>query len=108
VIVGTNLYMVTNKSQFLDNETLFLIFRSKAYRLHILNNSKGSTVKMITKDAVESFELFVPPSDIIEKFESAEKPLTAKLRSSEVEIQSMIKLRDILLPKLMSGKLKIK
>lgn len=59
VIVGTNLYKLINESD-IKNDYLFWLLRSPNYRNHIDSCSKGSTVKMITKDAVESFEFHCP------------------------------------------------
>src|SRR5690606_17560574 len=65
VIVGTNLYRVQNDST-LENWVLFQLLRSNNYRVHIKSNAKGSTVRMITKDAVESFTFYLPPKEKLE------------------------------------------
>jgi len=59
VIVGTNLYKLVNESE-VENDYLFWLLKSPDYRNHIDSCAKGSTVKMITKDAVESFEFQCP------------------------------------------------
>lgn len=59
VIVGTNLYKLTSESE-VKNDYLFWLLKSPDYQNHIDSCSKGSTVKMITKDAVESFEFLCP------------------------------------------------
>ena len=59
VIVGTNLYKVDNYSE-VDNKYLYWLMRSPNYINYIHSCSKGSTVKMITKDAVESFVFMCP------------------------------------------------
>ena len=107
VLVGTNLYMVKNNS-FLNNEILFLLFKSEGYRNHILNNSKGTTVKMITKDSIENFEFKMPTKDEIDKCQNLIIPLIDKLKTNEEQIQSLTKTRDALLPRLMSGEIRIK
>jgi type I restriction enzyme S subunit len=60
VIVGTNLYKVENESE-VSNNFLFWLLKNIDYRNHIDSCAKGSTVKMITKDAVESYEFLCPP-----------------------------------------------
>lgn len=59
VIVGTNLYQITNKSD-VDNKFIFWLLKTPEYKNHIDSCAKGSTVKMITKDAVESFNFLCP------------------------------------------------
>ena len=59
IIVGTNLYMVKNNSE-IDNKFLFWLLKSSDYGNHISACAKGTTVRMITKDAVESFKFLCP------------------------------------------------
>ena len=59
VIVATNLYKVTNNSS-LSNRFLYWLLKGPEYKRHIVSCSKGTTVRMITKDAVESFEFNCP------------------------------------------------
>jgi type I restriction enzyme S subunit len=60
IIAATNLYKVTNESE-IDNRFLYWLLRSREYRTRILEASKGTTVRMLTKDSVEDFEFFCPP-----------------------------------------------
>lgn len=59
VIVGTNLYRVTNESD-VDNNFLYWVLKNPDYYKHILSCAKGSTVRMITKDAVETYKFKLP------------------------------------------------
>ena len=60
VIVGANLYKVTNKSNT-PNSFLYWLLKNDDYYNHILSSAKGSTVRMITKDAVENYKFKLPP-----------------------------------------------
>jgi type I restriction enzyme S subunit len=60
LIVATNLWKVFNTSD-IDNRFLFWLLRGDEYRQHIISCSKGTTVRMITKDAVEDFYFYCPP-----------------------------------------------
>lgn len=106
VIVGTNLYRIINKSN-INNSLLFQLFRSEKYKNHILSNSKGSTVRMITKDSIELFEFKMPPKELIQGYESILMSIDDKLEMSIDQIQTLTKTRDSLLPRLMSGKIEI-
>jgi type I restriction enzyme S subunit len=63
VIVGTNLYRVENNSE-VSNEFIYWLLKSSEYYKHILSCAKGTTVRMITKDAVETFSFRLPPTKI--------------------------------------------
>jgi type I restriction enzyme S subunit len=60
VIVGANLYRVENTSS-VPNTFLYWLMKTPEYYNHILSCAKGSTVRMITKDAVELYEFLLPP-----------------------------------------------
>lgn len=60
VIAATNLYKVTNHSE-ISNRFLFWLMRGTAYRDRILGCAKGTTVRMLTKDAIEDFYFLCPP-----------------------------------------------
>ncbi|PLK46114.1 restriction endonuclease subunit S [Emticicia sp. TH156] len=106
VIVGANLYRVINNSS-LSNYLMYLILKSKNYKSHITSSAKGSTVRMITKDAIESFLIVLPPKEIIHSLEQAIHPINSKSITINKQIQTLTALRDTLLPKLMSGEVKV-
>jgi type I restriction enzyme, S subunit len=61
VIVATNLYKVANHSS-ISNRFLYWLLRGREYRERILECAKGTTVRMLTKDAIEDFCFLCPPA----------------------------------------------
>ena len=57
---------------------------------------------------MNSFEMIIPSDEPLNKFQSIVKPMMDKISNNEFEIQSLTKTRDILLPKLMSGQVRVK
>lgn len=106
VIVGTNLYRVINNSK-INESILFQLFRSDSYRHHIIANSKGTTVRMITKDSVELFEFKIPPIELVQEYGKILERMDRKIEENTIQIQTLTQTRDILLPKLMSGEIKV-
>ena len=105
-IVATNLYKVINDSD-LPNHFLYFLMRSEAYREQIIASAKGTTVLMLTKDAVESFRFAKPPTIISTKFSALCEALYEKMSQTSIENELLIKLRDLLLPKLIAGELRL-
>jgi len=62
VVVATNTYLVSNHSS-VDNYFLYLLLKSPSYREQIVASAKGSTVIMITKDAIENHSILLPPPE---------------------------------------------
>ena len=69
--------------------------------------SDGTVFGCIGKKDFHALRLVVPPPDVIEAFESFAGPLDERVKTNESEIGSLITLRDTLLPRLMSGKLRV-
>lgn len=113
--VGTlgNIYIFNGKAWYSDNTLLFtntkyfytVYFLLKF--LHLEDYNVGSTQPLIRQSDIKSIDIFLPDKDIIEKFESNAETIFTKIRSNQVQIQTLEKLRDTLLPKLMSGEVRL-
>lgn len=99
LIIATNLYRVENKSD-ISNEVLYQLFRSPDYLERIKLNTKGTTVGMITKDAIEDYYFKRPPSYIIEKLDIELKILVDFIFLKRKENKSLLKMRSLLLSKM--------
>ena len=106
IIVGTNLYFVKNKSN-VSNHLIFQILKSKEYQNHIKSSSKGSTVRMITKDAIENFSFLMPISENLALIDNNISNIATKINKNTFYIKTLENLRDTLLPKLMSGEIRV-
>ncbi|BAF70810.1 restriction endonuclease subunit S [Nitratiruptor sp. SB155-2] len=73
-----------------------------------LFNDEGTVFGSISKGDFQKLEIMIPPIDIIEKFQQQVKPIDDKIIQNSLQIQTLKKLRDTLLPKLMSGEIRIK
>lgn len=82
LVIASNLYRVINNST-LSNEFIFQVLKSEKYQNRIKEQTKGTTVGMITKDAIEDFIFEAPNLEI--------------LNSSQVKINKII---DIIFIKL--------
>ena len=67
----------------------------------------GSAVPSMTTEILNNMPLDIPPIEVFEKFEGAVAPLYAKTKSNQTQINTLSALRDTLLPKLMSGEIRI-
>jgi type I restriction enzyme S subunit len=69
----------------------------------IILNETGGAQPHINKNDVNETEILVPCNDDLEFIESIIKPLFKKISINSFQINTLIELRDSLLPKLMSG-----
>ncbi|MFA5971908.1 MAG: restriction endonuclease subunit S [Lentimicrobiaceae bacterium] len=79
------------------------------YNLPIIKSlASGSTFPEISKTNFRNIGLFIPTDEIINTFTKASMPLLMKIESNIKTIQKLKIFNAILLPKLMSGQLRIK
>lgn len=67
----------------------------------------GTVFGSMTKNDFNGIETVLPDQDLIAKFDQLAAPLDAKIFNNSVQIQTLSKLRDTLLPKLMSGEIRV-
>ena len=107
MVISMDLVKVKSKHDWLSNEFLYRMMRTREFKEHCLGYSNGSTVLHLSKQAIPSFEFFMPPKERIESYTKLAKGLFSKKFKNIEQIQTLEKLRDNLLPKLMSGELRI-
>ena len=73
-----------------------------------IKNGNGTTFGSITKDDLFNLPLVCPPNQLIMQFEAVISPMYARQNLIEIENQKLIRLRDWLLPMLMSGQIKVR
>ena len=69
--------------------------------------STSSIATAVNSKTIKGMKLIVPPTDIIKSFSNNTRPLFEQIRSLQHESRCLAELRDTLLPKLMSGELKV-
>ncbi len=70
-------------------------------------NNEGTVFGSISKSDFEKFEITIPNQEVVEKFQNEVKPIDDKVIDNTIQIRTLEKLRDTLLPKLMSGEVRI-
>lgn len=68
----------------------------------------GTVFGSIGKDDFKKLENIIPSSKLIEEFQNNIKPLDDKIYFNTKQIRTLTQLRDTLLPKLMSGEVRVK
>lgn len=71
-------------------------------------NETGTVFGSISKGDFEEFEIVIPPDKLVDKFQSEIKPFDDKVITNSYQIRNLEKLRDTLLPKLISGEVRVK
>tara|TARA_B100001059_G_scaffold232549_1_gene270628 strand:- start:8284 stop:9432 length:1149 start_codon:yes stop_codon:yes gene_type:complete len=86
---------------------LYLLFWCRENLDVIKGRANGSTFMEISKKAFRPIPVLAPASEVIEAFQSVIDPLFERLVANERQAQSLTQLRDTLLPRLISGQLRL-
>ena len=108
MIISMDLVKVVSKYDWLSTEFLYQMMRNREFKYHCLGHSNGSTVLHLSKSAIPSYEFFLPPIEIIKEFTDGVNLILNKKFQNIAQIRTLEKLRDMLLPKLMSGDIRVK
>ena len=95
------LVSVIPKKKFISAKYLYLFLD----RLNIMGT--GTTQQQLTIPDFKKTEILVPTLDVIKSFTNHLNPLFEKIWMQEEEMKKLSKLRDTLLPKLMSGEIDV-
>lgn len=88
----------------LSKEFLYLLFKEK--RNELLSQGNGSVFLNLKTEIVKSLKIAICSKNTLEKFDDIIMPIFKKILELSLETDRLTKLRDILLPKLMSGEIK--
>lgn len=70
-------------------------------------NASGSAYPAVKAEHFEIADILLPDKSTLRKFHAVVDPMRDKIHQNTLQIQTLTKTRDVLLPKLMSGKLRI-
>ena len=104
--LGNNIILLRPKKDYLTFY-LYMLFKGGIGQHLIDGVTGGSAQRKFNKTDFKSIKLMMPSVNILIKFDRIVKPIFSKIEENRDEISRLTSLRDTLLPKLMSGELKI-
>lgn len=91
----------------ITRQFLYYLLMSFDVREQIIGATNGSTVNMLPKDGIEWATFKLPPPELIKQFSEMAQQYWDKKEANYIQIQTLEKLRDALLPRLMSGEVRV-
>ena len=86
---------------------VYYLTGTEGFVAHSLARTTGTTVLHLSKDAVASFRFVLPPRLLMERFEHCADSPRARIQVNASAVGLLADLRDTLLPKLVSGDLRV-
>ena len=91
----------------IDNVYLYAMFRWGNVSKYISQFANGANVLHLRPQVLRNVKILLPQKEAIERYVSIVKPMIKIINKLHTENDILIKQRDLLLPRLMSGKLEI-
>jgi type I restriction enzyme, S subunit len=86
----------------------YLLARHAPFKAHAISSMSGTSGRQrVQPDSLATWELVVPSPPVGEAFGNIVEPLRASIACAHAEIRALTQLRDLLLPRLISGKLRV-
>ena len=108
LIMSMDLVKVKSKSDYITYGLLYSFFADARFKGHALGYVNGTTVLHLSKKAIPEYKLALPHDlSILAEYGKTFDSLFAKEAKMMEETDRLTELRDTLLPKLMSGEIKV-
>jgi len=90
-----------------EHSSSFTYYSTRRLVTVLQQHAHGSVFDTITRDTLAGVSIPVPPANVVQAFDSRVSPIFGRLRAALFESGTLAALRDALLPKLMSGELRV-
>lgn len=103
LIIGRGLATMRHKQGF--NSFLFYLLKATFANEDMIGN--GSIFNSVGKDELARYPILSPPTPLVQEFQNTVVPIDSQLATLYASTSYMITMRDALLPRLISGKLRV-
>ena len=99
-------WLILDDFKYISKEFMYYFLLNQ--RENILNLSNGSVFRNLKTDILKKYKIILPNIDIINKSQSVFESINLKIKNNVENNEILNSLRDDLLPKLMSGEIRVK
>ena len=105
---GSTEYIVLRPKPPLPPEFAYFLARTEEFRSFTISHMTGTTGRQrVPADCFDHFKVAVPSVEVAERFGEFARGTLAKMKGNDNESRTLAELRDTLLPKLLSGELRV-
>jgi type I restriction enzyme S subunit len=107
LVASLDTIIVRPRNDAVTRAFLYFLCGTDAFTAHTYAHTTGTTVLHLAKEAIPSFKFAQPPSSLVQVSDRLAAPILKKIDASETENDLLGETRDSLLPKLISGELRV-
>jgi type I restriction enzyme, S subunit len=87
---------------------IYHLMKTEDYQWYILSGASGTSIRHTSPTSIGSYKFKLPPKEKMMEFENYFKDMHEKIKRNQIQIRTLTSMRDNLLPKLMSGEVRVK
>ena len=108
IAFGSTEYIIMSPKNNLFSEYLYFLCRNSSFINYATKNMNGSSGRQrVSGDTISNYDMIIAPKEIYKEVEPIFKDIMCHIKSLGQESILLSTLRDTLLPKLMSGEIKV-
>ena len=107
LVASLDVLIVRPKNGAPGRAFIYYVTGAQDFVAHALARTTGTTVLHLSKDAVASFRFALPPKPLMERFGHCADSLRGRIQTNALAVGLLAELRDTLLPKLVSGEVRV-
>lgn len=107
MIISMDIVKVVSKFDWISIEFLYFLMRTREFKSHCEGCANGSTVLHLSKQAIPTFEFPEPDKNNVADFTKQASEILSKIFLNHRQLRNLVKTRDTLLPKLVSGEVRV-
>jgi len=105
---GSTEYIVLRPQNPIPPEYGYCFARTDEFRSHAIMNMTGTSGRQrVPENCFDDYKVVKPPTEITQTFGKISRKLFLKIKENAESYDILITLRDMLLPKLMSGEIRV-
>ena len=107
-LVNQRVGLIKAKKEITNYPYIYCLTNNKTFLNEIRKRANSGVQVNLSTDGIKTTPTIMPPLSLMAKFGSLSYPIFERIFSSSKENQTLAELRDTLLPKLMSGEIRVK
>jgi type I restriction enzyme S subunit len=106
---STEYIVLSSKRPEIPSTYFYILARSNDFRDYAIQNMTGTSGRQrVSAESISSYEIRIPPAGLLKEFEKVAAANFEKIKQNSFQIRTLSRLRDTLLPKLMSGEVRVR
>jgi len=105
---GSTEFIVMRPKNKVFEEYVYYLVRDETFRDYAIKSMVGSSGRQrVQTDAILHYQLLLPSDTLVENFHTLMEPVFQQIKTNSIENEKLAAIRDSLLPRLMSGRLRV-